>query len=80
MSESADDRLKAVMAAVLGIDVATIGRSTSAQTVASWDSLRQVQLVVTLEEEFGVTFAGERIAELNNWLAIREALSECAVT
>lgn len=49
-------KLKEVMAAVLGVDVSTISDDASMDSIESWNSLRQMSLVLALEEEFGVSF------------------------
>jgi acyl carrier protein len=59
-----EDRAKRVMASVFGVDVARIGADASAQTVEQWDSLRHMNLVVALEEEFRVRFTDQQIDEL----------------
>jgi acyl carrier protein len=41
-------------------------RSLSANDVAQWDSLANVQLVVMVEKAFGVKFAATEIAGLKN--------------
>jgi len=38
--------------------------ASSAETISSWDSLKHMNLVLALEETFGVLFSEEQIAEL----------------
>jgi len=44
--------------------------------VESWDSLRQMNLVLALEDEFSVRFPEEQIDRLVSFQLIRQALSE----
>ena len=64
------------MASVFGVDMARIGVEASAQTVEQWDSLRHMNLVVALEEEFGVRFTDQQIDELLNFRLIMLTLKE----
>lgn len=43
-----------------------IGRASSAATVDGWDSLTHINLVVAVEQEFGVRFALGELQELKN--------------
>jgi acyl carrier protein len=43
-----------------------ISRSTTADDVASWDSLSNVELIVALESEFGVRFRTGELANLKS--------------
>jgi acyl carrier protein len=46
----------------------------STSTYAGWNSLAQVNLIMALEEEFGIQFTTEEVTALNSVAAIREAL------
>ena len=74
------NRLFDVVAAALGVDVAVIAETTSAATLESWDSLRQMQLVFALEEAYGVTFGDDEIPTLDSVVAIRALLGAKGVT
>jgi len=41
-----DDKLKAVMASMLDIDVSTVGPATSTDTVDQWDSVLHMNLII----------------------------------
>ena len=47
--------LKKVMATLLDIDAASISQNTSMDTIPSWDSLRHMNLVLALEDEFKIS-------------------------
>jgi len=71
-----EDRVRRIMASVFGVDMAQIGVEASAQTVEQWDSLRHMNLVVALEEEFGVRFTDQQIDELLSFRLIVLTLKE----
>ncbi len=74
-----ESRLKDVMAAVLGIPKALINESSSPETIEEWDSIKQMNLVLAIEEEFDVLFSDEQIMEMLNYKLICAILRECNV-
>jgi acyl carrier protein len=71
-----EDRVRKVMAKVFGVAVEKIGKDASPQTIEQWDSLRHMNLVVALEEEFCVRFTDQQIDELLNLPLIVLTLKE----
>lgn len=51
--------VKKVMASVLEVDESAVGDDASMDNVEGWDSLKQMNLVLALEESFGVTIPDE---------------------
>ena len=47
-------------------DDLVITRETSAKDVAEWDSLAQIDLVVSMEKQFGIKFSLDELIELQN--------------
>ena len=43
-----------------------ISPSTSAKDIPQWDSLANIQIMVTVEQEFGVKFSTEQIANIKD--------------
>lgn len=68
--------LKQILAAVLGVDAAAITADSSSDTIESWDSLRHMNLVLALEEEFGVSIPDEEAANITSYALIRLVLEE----
>jgi acyl carrier protein len=54
MSDDVDNRVQTVLADVFGLDAAGVGPDTSTDTVEAWDSLQQLTVVLSIEEEFGI--------------------------
>jgi acyl carrier protein len=63
-----------VMKNVLDIDSVT--DDDSMKTIGSWDSLRHLNLIMALEEHFGISFDPEEIPELNSVRTISAAISK----
>jgi len=69
-----EDQIKRVMADVLVLDAETIDESTTQDSTASWDSLRQINLVIALEQEFSVSFEVNEIESMLSFTDIVETL------
>ena len=71
-----ETRLRQVVADVLEVDPAAIGPDFSMDTVAQWDSLRHMTLVLSIEDEFGITIPDEEAADITSWPLIRLVVEE----
>lgn len=58
--------LREVFADVLRVDAASIDANSSTKTTRNWDSLRHVELVVAIEERFGVSFSAAEVFALTS--------------
>ena len=61
MSDALRPQGARVVSSVLGVPVDRIDDQTSPDTVTTWDSMQHLQLVLALEQEFGVQFEVEEI-------------------
>ena len=62
----------ALAARIFGVDRATIDGTTADVSIAGWDSVNHLRLVMEVEREFGVKYPLERIPSLmtlNDFLA-----------
>ncbi len=66
------ERLAELFQTVLEMD--SIPEDASSTTVASWDSVRHLNLIVAAEELFGINFDTEEISELTSFRAFAEAV------
>ena len=70
------NKLRYVIAIVLNVDPCLIGPDASSDTIESWDSLRHMNLVLALEEEFGVIFSDEDAANATSYPLLVVVLQE----
>ncbi len=70
---SVDGRVTEVFQAVFGI--AEISDSDTPETIAKWDSVQHIHLIMSLEAEFGIQFDPSEIGELVSVRAIRERIN-----
>lgn len=71
-----EDALKQVVATMLNVDVSTINEDSSMDNVPSWDSLRHMNLVLALEEEFKVTIPDEDAGNITSYKLIKLVLND----
>lgn len=79
MAQSEDD-LKRVLSAVLGVDPQTVGDALSVDTVPAWDSLRHMNLVLALEEQFNLSFTEAETVEILSYPLIKAVLTEHGIS
>jgi acyl carrier protein len=68
--------LKQVMATLLKVDAESIGPESSMDNIPNWDSLRHMNLVLALEEEFGVTIPDEDAGNITSYKLIKLVLDD----
>lgn len=71
-----EDGLKQVMATMLNVDASIINEDSSMDNVPSWDSLRHMNLVLALEEEFKVTIPDEDAGNITSYKLIKLVLND----
>lgn len=74
--ENLEERIKDVMAGVFGIDAASINEDSSQDNIEQWDSIKTLDLIVSLEEEFDVSIPLEEVGNMTNFKYIRLTLEE----
>ncbi|MBQ7635099.1 MAG: acyl carrier protein [Bacteroidaceae bacterium] len=75
-SQEIYNRLTAVFRDVFDDETLTINPATNADEVEEWDSLSHVQLIVAVEQEFGVRFTSREILKWRNVGEMAEALQQ----
>ncbi|MDA0740616.1 MAG: acyl carrier protein [Bacteroidetes bacterium] len=73
-----EDRVVDLLKKVFPKEQDSITSETSSQTLSSWDSLKQMKIVLLLEEEFAVEVPDDLVAELTSVELILEFLNENA--
>jgi acyl carrier protein len=73
------DRLKQLVAVALKTSPSAIGDDASPITTDGWDSVAHVVMVSLFEEEYGITFSAEEIANIQSLEDFRRILREKGV-
>lgn len=71
-----EERVKAIMADILLIEISSINDQSSMDIIDRWDSLAQIDLVTALEEEFGITFEVEEFETMTSFSDIIDTLAQ----
>lgn len=71
------EQIKQVMSAVFGVPADTITEESSKDNIESWDSLKHLNLVLALEEEFDISVPDEEVGNLINFQLIEYTVNEC---
>ena len=66
--------LESLIAAVLGVDEASLTDESGRATVTEWDSVAQLNVLSSIEETYEVMFSSVEMRELNTIRTIRAAL------
>ncbi len=62
-----EEKIKQIMSNIFFINILDINESSSQETIENWDSIGNLNLVTSLEEEFEITFNDEEIIEMLNF-------------
>lgn len=65
-----ESRIKVVMGNVLNIDSDTIKDDSSPDNIKDWDSIKHMNLIFALEEEFKIQFDDEEIVDSMKYINI----------
>jgi acyl carrier protein len=70
------EQIAKIMAVVFEVNSDSINENTSADTIETWDSLRHMNLILALEEEFNVTIPDEEVGNLMNFKLIELVITD----
>lgn len=70
------DDLAQNLASIFRLQPEAVTDNLTMADVPTWDSLSHIELVVTLEQVYGVTLSGDDIAEMTSVAAIRRVLTQ----
>lgn len=70
------DRIKNTMSIVFEVPVEDIKEDSSTDNIENWDSLRHLNLILGLEEEFDVSIPDEEVGNLVNFKLIELVIND----
>lgn len=74
-----EQKLKEVLSTIFNVSVDMITDNASPDTIENWDSLRHMNLVLALEEQFDVEFTDDQVVEILSYNLIKIVLKEHGV-
>ena len=66
MTASTLEQVRNVASDILGIPADKITAESSPETIENWDSMQQLNLVLAIEEKFGIQLEPEDIEQMKN--------------
>jgi acyl carrier protein len=66
LTASTFEQVRGIASDVFGVPADTITAESSPQSVENWDSMQHLNLVLAIEERFGVRFEPEEMEEMKN--------------
>ena len=66
MADSTFERVRSVASDIFGIPADQITAASSPETIENWDSMQHLNLVLAIEEKFGVQLEPEDIEQMKN--------------
>jgi len=70
LTASTLDQVRTVASDIFGVPAEKIAAESSPQTIENWDSMQHLNLVLAIEEKFGVQLDPEDMEEMKNVGAI----------
>lgn len=75
-SQEIKEKIINSMSLVFEMSETEINDESSTDNIDNWDSLRQLNLVLALEEEFGISIPDEEVGNMVNYKIIFHVISE----
>ncbi len=66
MTASTLQQVRSIASDIFGVPADKIGAESSPETIENWDSMQHLNLVLAIEEKFGVQLEPEDIEQMKN--------------
>ena len=80
MTRATEDRIYRVVSEVFGVSIEEVNDDSSPDTIPSWESVSHINLILSLEAEFGLSLSPEDAMEMLSVRLIRLILVDHGVT
>ena len=71
-----DSKIKKVMSIVFEVPIDEIRDDSSIDSISNWDSIRHLNMILALEEEFGISIPDEEVGNLVNYKLIELTVND----
>jgi|688.fasta_scaffold1274097_2 acyl carrier protein len=75
MEQGIKNRILSTMADVFELKLEDINENSTSDNTENWDSLRHMNLILSLEEEFSIRFQFDEISEISDFNSIYKLIS-----
>ena len=70
-------KIKEVMSSVFEIPIENIDENSSIDNIEEWDSIKHLNLILALEDEFDVMIPNEEVGNMVNFQLVEIIINEC---
>ena len=74
--ENLQQRIFEVMSLVFEVSLDKLNEDSSSDSIETWDSLKHLNLILALEEEFNIEIPDEEVGNLMNYKLIKLVVEE----
>lgn len=78
MEKSTKERILNVMAITFETPLEKLNENSSVDNVENWDSLKHMNLVIALEEEFEISIPDDEVGNIISYKLIELVVNECS--
>jgi acyl carrier protein len=71
-----NSRIKTVMSTVFDVSTDIIDENCSSDSLDNWDSIGHLNLILALEEEFGISIPDEEVGDIVNYKLVKLIVDE----
>ena len=71
-----EEKIKKIMADLFFIDIKSINENSSPDNIVQWDSLAQLNLATSIEEEFEIELTSDQISDMLNFKLVVVVVEE----
>ena len=71
-----EEKIKKIMADLFFIDIKSINENSSPDNIVQWDSLAQINLATSIEEEFEIELTSDQISDMLNFKLVVVVVEE----
>lgn len=80
MTASTFEQVRSVASDIFGVPAEKITAESSPETIENWDSMQHLNLVLAVEEKFGVQLEPEDIEQMKNIGAVAKVVEKVQAT
>lgn len=78
MEKSIKERILNVMAITFETPLEKLNENSSVDNIENWDSLKHMNLVIALEEEFEISIPDDEVGNIISYKLIELVVNECS--
>jgi acyl carrier protein len=78
MEKSTKERILNVMAITFETSLEKLNENSSVDNIENWDSLKHMNLVIALEEEFEISIPDDEVGNIISYKLIELVVNECS--